>query len=195
MSERANPARRLEPPARAVLDGVRRRDAEALGAFFDHYFERLWSVAYRFLGDRALAEEAVQEMFLKVHRAADRLDPARDPGPWLFTVAYNTCRDVWRSTGHRIRRASEPAHELSLASGSESDPAAAAAASERQRRVRAAILALPESLRMVVLLHDVEGLDHREIATVTGLSHDAVRKRYSRALEALGDALRGVIEP
>src|SRR5688572_14125754 len=61
------------------LDGVRRRDPDALAALFDRYFDRLYAVVYRMLGNRAETEDAIQEVFLKVHRGAPSLDPARDP--------------------------------------------------------------------------------------------------------------------
>ena len=65
------------------------------------------------------------------------------------------------------------------------------AAGLRERRVQEAILDLPETLREVVLLRDYEGLDHKEIAEILEIGHDAVRKRYSRALAELGRLLRG----
>lgn len=177
---------RAGPPGSEVLEGVRRREPTALAAFYDHYFGRVWSVVLRFLVDRALAEECVQEVFLRVWRAADRLDVARDPGPWLFTIAYNACRDVWRSSAHRVRRASRPilhADEASFVAPG--DPEADLLRRERERRVGEALLRLPEPVRLIVLLHDFEGLDHSEIAGIVGLQPAAVRKRYSRALGVL----------
>lgn len=165
---------------------VRDRDPAALGVFYDHYFDRLWAVVCRFLADPVLAEECVQEVFLRVWRAADRLDPTRDPGPWVFTIAYNVCRDVWRSSGHRLRRSSRPLgrHDEETLS-TPGDPESDFLVRERARKLNEAMLRLPDSLRAIVLLHDVEGLAHSEIAAVVGLRHDAVRKRYSRALAVL----------
>jgi len=61
---------------------------------------------------------------------------------------------------------------------------------EDERAVQEAILALPEGLRSAVVLHDYEGLGHEEIAAMTGVSHVAARKRYSRALAELARLLR-----
>src|SRR5205814_249964 len=80
----------------ADLERARDRDPEALAAFFEAYFDRIYALVYRLLGNRAAAEDVTQEVFLKVHRAVDRLDPQRDPGAWLSTIAYNACRDLWR---------------------------------------------------------------------------------------------------
>src|SRR5262245_39343034 len=108
------------PPGALDLEGVRRRDPEALAALFERHFDRVYGFVYRLLGDRAAAEDMTQEVFLKVHRAAHQLDPARDPGPWLATIATNACRDHWRSSAHRMARHSgsidaEPAVALRLA--------------------------------------------------------------------------------
>ena len=181
-------------PDRAWLERVRARDPEALGLFYDRYLDLVFGLAWRLLGDRTLAEDAASEVFLKVHRAADRLDPARDPAPWLATITTNVCRDVWRSGQYRMsRRAADvhdPAAAASLSSG-RNDPEADTLSSERERLVQEELLSLPEPLRASIVLHDYQGLDHREVAEVLHIAHDAARKRYSRALAALELRLRG----
>jgi len=181
-------------PDREWLERVRARDPEALGAFYERYVDLVFGLAWRMLGERVLAEDATSDVFLKVHRAADRLDPGRDPVPWLVTITTNTCRDLWRSGAWRMgRRAADvddPAMAASLSTG-RNDPEHDAVAHQRERAVQEALLELPEPLRTVVVLHDYQGLDHREVAEVLHIAHDAARKRYSRALAALGKRLRG----
>jgi RNA polymerase sigma-70 factor (ECF subfamily) len=181
-------------PDRDWLERVRARDPEALGAFYERYVELVFGLAWRMLGERVLAEDATSDVFLKVHRALDRLDPGRDPVPWLVTITTNACRDLWRSGAWRMgRRAADvddPAMAASLSTG-RNDPEHDAVARERERAVQEALLELPEPLRTVVVLHDYQGLDHREVAEVLHIAHDAARKRYSRALAALGKRLRG----
>jgi RNA polymerase sigma-70 factor (ECF subfamily) len=181
-------------PDRVWLERVRVREPEALGQFYDRYLDLVFGLAWRLLGDRTLAEDAASEVFLKVHRAADRLDPERDPAPWLATITTNVCRDVWRSGQYRMsRRAADvhdPAAAASLSSG-RNDPEADTLSSERERLVQEALLSLPAPLRASIVLHDYQGLDHREVAEVLHIAHDAARKRYSRALAALELRLRG----
>lgn len=184
----------IEPPPREVLDGARRRDPAALEAFFDVYFEPVFSFAWRLVGNRAKAEDLAQEVFLKIHRSIDRLEAERDPWPWIATIVHNACKDVWRSSAHRMDRSSQsidadPTRPDRLASRTEG-PEATLIASERQQLVRAAIDRLPEADRQLVLLYDYEGLSHIEAAQILGIGYAAVRKRYSRALEALGRMLR-----
>ena len=181
-------------PDAAWLERVRAREPEAMGQFYDRYLERVFGLAWRLLGDRTRAEDVTSEVFLKVHRAADRLDPARDPVPWLTTITTNVCRDLWRSGAYRTsRRAADvddPVSAATLSSG-RNDPEADALSSERERLVQAALLELPEPLRTTIVLHDYQGLDHRQVAEVLHIGHDAARKRYSRALAALEQKLRG----
>jgi RNA polymerase sigma-70 factor (ECF subfamily) len=187
----AAPAGSRSALPRETLVRVREREPQALADFFDYGFDRIFSLAARLMGDRAAAEDVVQEVFLKVHRAADRLDPDRDPLPWLTAITINVCRDHWRSPEERVA-----ARTLSLDSAGGAlvadgrDPEAEALGGERDRLVQEAIMRLPEELRAVVILHDYHGMGHAEIADAVGASHAAVRKRYSRALAKLADDLK-----
>ena len=178
----------------AELERVRLRDPEALAAFFERYFDRVYGLVYRLLGDRTQAEDMAQEVFLKVHRAADRIDPMRDPMPWLMTIAHNACRDLWRSNAWKLTRRSasldgdSPLAET-LSRGT-NDPERDLIASERERLVQEALQKLPEPLRVAIVMHDYQGLGHDEIAALAGVNHAAVRKRYSRGLAALARLLK-----
>ncbi len=168
-------------------------DPEALGHFFDHYFDRIYAVVHLFVGRREVAEDITQDIFLKVRKHIGRLDLEADPAPWLYTVAVNTCRDHRRSTWWRVSRRSVPLDDDAIGphpASNATNPERALLAAEEQARVRAAIQRLPSDLRMSVILHDFEGLPHDQIARVTGTSHAAARKRHSRALGALAEMLR-----
>ena len=164
--------------------------------FYDRYMDLVYGLATRMLGNRTLAEDAASEVFLKVHRAADRLDPARDPAPWLVTITTNVCRDLWRSAAYRVSQRAADVHDpmvaASLSSGRD-EPEQNAVRSERERVVQEALLKLPAPLRESIVLHDYSGLDHRQVADTLHIAHDAARKRYSRALAALASLLEGRI--
>lgn len=182
-----------DPLPRAVLVGVTEREAGALREFFDHYGDSVHGLAYRLVGEE-LVQDVAQEVFFKVYRAAHRLDPDRDPRYWLSAITYNTCREFWRSSAHKLSQ-----HTVSMQDKPEvgdrlrvvsESPEEELLKKEREDQVQAAILSLPESLRASVILHDYEGLGHEEVATMTGVSHVAARKRYSRALAELAKKLR-----
>jgi RNA polymerase sigma-70 factor (ECF subfamily) len=183
-----------EPPSREQLERVRARDPEALGAFFDRYFDFVFGFVLRLLGDRSAAEDVTQDVFYKIHRAADQLDAGRDPRAWVIAIARNACRDRWRSGAYRMARRSasiedDPVTAGRLTSGT-NDPERDVLVAERERLVRDAVARLPDPLREAVLLHDWAGLSHQDIAAMTGVEHAAARKRYSRALAALGRLLK-----
>lgn len=180
-----------------MLEAVRRRDPEALGEFFELYFDRLYGVAFRLVGDHVQAEDVMQEVFFKVHRAADQLDPQRDPGPWLATLTRNACRERWRRAGrradHQARSLDDGSslHDTLEAAGT--DPEDETLRAERGRAVVGALMKLPGALREVVVLRDFHGMSHEEVARVVGARVATVRKRYSRAVTELRQHLKGVI--
>lgn len=182
----------------AQLERVRTRDPEALAALFDHFFGRIYGLAFRMTGEKAAAEDVTQEVFLKVHRAAHQLDTGRDPGPWLMTITANLCRERWRSRSGRQekRTVSLDAKPDAVANvpAAASSPEQDALAADRARRLENAIGRLDESMRLVVLLHDMQGMTHEEISMVTGDAPPAVRKRYSRALARLREMLQDELE-
>lgn len=184
------------PDAR-MLEAVRRRDPEALGEFFERYFDRLYNVAFRLVGNHGQAEDVLQEVFLKVHRAADQLDPDRDPGPWLTTLTRNACREMWRRSGRRPdHRAPSLDHGSVLHDTVAADvtgPEDDVLRSERDRTVVGALMKLPGGLREVVVLRDYHGMAHDDIATVVGARVATVRKRYSRALSELRRHLKDLL--
>lgn len=178
---------------RSVLEGVQRRDPDALAQLFDAAFPYVYNLALRLTGDRHAAEDVTQEVFLKVHRAADRLDPARNPRPWFTTIAYNAVRDTARRRSTRPEDAVD-AGEIGERSPATGNPEEELLRREREQMLGRALAELDELSRTVVVMHDFGGNSHEEIAQIIGASHAAVRKRYSRALQRMADTIRGLTE-
>ena len=178
----------------ADLELVRARDPKALGRLFDAYFGRLYSLAYRLTGNEAAAQDIVQELFLRVHKAAHQLDVTRDPAPWLLTITTNLCREKWRSRQGRqdkqtLSLDAKPEYTENVAAKS-ATPEQDAVEADHGRLLAEALDRLPEPMRLVVVLHDLQGLNHEEIAEMIGEAAPAVRKRYSRALVKLRELLQ-----
>ena len=181
----------LSPELRRLLP---RRDGPALAAFFDCYFDRIYGYVRRLVQDEAQAEDVTQDVFLHVQRAIHTYDPERELRPWVFTIATNKVRDLWRA--RRMRGASHEDDDGPglIAEVVSREPRAEESLSrtEVERAVREAIDALPEGMRMTLLLRVYEGLSFEDIARIVDRNEVAVRKRYSRALEALRQGLEGV---
>jgi RNA polymerase sigma-70 factor (ECF subfamily) len=162
-------------------------DARAFDAIYATWRPRIFSFLVRQLGDRAIAEDLLQETFLRLvaHRAGHRDDT--DVGAWLFTVARHltVSHMRWRrftvvALGILRRTADRtPAHALP-------DDAASR---ESIGQLETALAALPPDYREVVLLVAVEGLEPSRAAAVIGIRPEALRKRLSRARAMLSEAL------
>lgn len=181
---------------RETLLSVRQGQPEALAALFEYAFDGLYGLAFRMLGDRSAAEDVIQEVFLRLHRAAGTLDTEKDPLPWLRSITANLCRDHWRTFAHKVSTKSDDVNDTNspaaALAGREPNPEEQTLVSEKELTVQGAINSLPDQLREIVVLRNYEGLDHGSIATMLGVSPAAVRKRYSRALTQLGDLLKDV---
>ncbi len=170
------------------------RDPAALANFFDAHSDWIYALVFRLIGTRDSAEDVSQEVFYRVHRAAHQIDLDQDVEPWLTSVVYNACRDYWRSRTHKMSRRTisldDAASDTAALTSRRDDPEAAVVRREESRLVQRAISRLPGDLRAAVVLYDYHGLGHDEVATLTGVSHAAARKRYSRALSELAHELK-----
>jgi len=181
---------RPEPPEldRSIREALVRRDQAALAQFFDAYFDRVHGYIRRLVREEHHAEDLTQDVFLHFHRALDSYDPERPLAPWVFTIATNKVRDLWRSRRHR-------AEHTSLGRGDDVDDPAFIAedasaheeleARELTGRIANAIDSLPELLRQTLVLRYYEGLSFEAIGVIVDRNETAVRKRYSRALQEL----------
>ncbi len=173
---------------------LRDREPRALELFYDGYFDRLYGYVRRMVGEEHLAEDLTQDVFMHLLSNLESYDPERALRPWVFTIATNKVRDFWRSRRHRMSQ-QEFSLELDEAGGWHRAPTAKPeeelAASERTETIAAAIEALPDSMRLTLVLRYYEGLSFEAIGAIVERNEAAVRKRYSRALEELRKALRG----
>jgi RNA polymerase sigma-70 factor (ECF subfamily) len=171
---------------------LRDREPEALAAFYDGYFDRLYGYIRRMVGQEHLAEDLTQEVFMHILSNLESYDPQRPLRPWVFTIATNKVRDYWRSRRHRSAQR-EVSLELDPTGGwspsTDLRPEESLVASERSEGIAAAIEALPESMRLTLVLRYYEGLSFAAIAEIVERNEAAVRKRYSRALEELRRSL------
>lgn len=186
-------SRQNQPLDRDLLDRVRNREEEALNAFFDLFFDRAYGYVCRLIRNPDDAEDVTQVAFMKIHRAVHTLDADRNPTSWVFAVVANTVRDYWRSKRYRQSRMEKPLDRTTLTSSltAEHDQEARDAA----RVLDTAMEGLSEKLRAVVLLRDYEDLSYAEVAESLGIAESAARKRHSRALAELRQAVDRASRP
>jgi len=177
---------------------VRRHLGGDLAAFpqlVERYMRPLYNLAFRVTGDRAEAENLTQETFLRAYDALPRSQWDRPFRPWLLQIALNLCRD-WLKKKRPIAFADLAATAETEEPDEEWDwPDAAAApeeeleTSERAAAVHQAVMALPETYRLVVTLRYEEGLAYEEIAQALHLPLNTVRTHLHRAKMLLRRAL------
>jgi RNA polymerase sigma-70 factor (ECF subfamily) len=158
---------------------VRGGDATAFDAAHALFNARLFNFLARLAGNRDVAEDLLEETWLRFVAYADRLDPDTRLGPWLFTVARNLYVSYCRSRAVEVSHA-EAGIGLWPAIVPDS-PFEHTVGHEFERRLEAAIAGLPPTFREVLLLVGVEGLRPAEAAGVCGVSPEALRQRLKRA--------------
>ena len=165
---------------------VERKDASAFEIVYDRHGGPAFSLAYRIVGDRQVAEEVTQEAFLSVWRSGARFDRARGSvRTWLLGVVRNRAIDVLR---REAGRAPTVSLELDTVPEQESqfEPTdAEALRREAGREVRGALGDLPEDQLKVVQLAYFGGLSHSEIADVLGMPLGTVKGRMRLAMEKM----------
>ena len=171
----------------ALLDRLRRGDEAAFDAVYDAFNQRLFTFLVRLARRRDVAEDLLEETWLRLVKHTHRLNEDTRLGPWLFTVARNLHVSYVRS---RVLELSVTGGLTPLwPSADRPSPFETTAARELERRIERALASLPAASREVLLLVGVAGLDHSDAADVCGITPEALRQRLHRARALLTRAL------
>jgi len=172
---------------------LQRREPQAMAELYDRYGRLVYSLIVRIVRDSAIAEDLVQETFLRVWNRVHGFDAGKGAlGPWLLAVARNRAIDYLRSAGSRLRNAlelEETEHPASFADF-EKDIFRA----DRVARVKAALAKLSANQRTVIELAYFEGLSQTEMAERTGQPLGTIKTWVRTALKSLRDEL-GTVAP
>ena len=161
--------------ARSLVAGLRAGDRDAKRHLFETEGETVWRVAYRLSGDGDIADDVTQETFLRAFRMIGTYGGRGSLRGWLCRIALNVYRDERRTARRRSSLLAARGAELSEASpevGTSSEPASP---------VVRVLDGLPEKYRVVIVMHDLEGLTHDEIGEALGIAQGSSRARLSRA--------------
>jgi RNA polymerase sigma-70 factor (ECF subfamily) len=167
-----------------LVHAVRRGDRRAANHLIERYLRAARAVALAVTGSEADAEDACQDAFVT---AIERIDDCRDParfGKWLLQIVRNRSRNLIRVPA--VRRA-VALDETAPSAGA--SPVVELERGEIRERLLAALAEIPEQHREVVLLHDLEGWKHREIADRLGLPEGTVRSHLHHARRKLRQLL------
>lgn len=177
-------SRYLTADDRALVGACQQGDAAAQRQLYQRYSHRVFSVVARIAG-HGDAEEITQEVFLRAFRGIATFRGESQLSTWLYRLAVNAALTHAGKTARRQRyHAGEDAlQNLSAEPAHESDPLL-------RERLSQAMSELPPGYRAVLVLHDIEGLEHEEIGTIlgvrTGTSKSQLHKARARMRELLG---------
>jgi RNA polymerase sigma-70 factor (ECF subfamily) len=171
-----------------LVERLRHGDPDAFDDVYATFNTRLFTFLVRLSRRRDVAEDLLEETWLRFVKHARRLRSDTRLGPWLFTVARNLHVSYHRS---RILEDSAAASLVALwpFSLERSSPFETTAVNELERRIERALAALPTASREVLLLVAVAGLDHSDAADICGITPAALRQRLHRAREMLSNML------
>ena len=186
-----NPAAQSQPTPSdsALMERVRAGDLEQLSGLFERHHRRLYQFFLRLARDRSVAEDLVQEVFVRVLKYRHTFRGGEFL-PWMFRLARNAAADHYgrlRPTDPLPEDDREPVSTAPLASDT-------VGAEEEQARLRVALAALPAEKRELLLLARFELLPYNEIARLLDTSVGAVKVRVHRALKDLRSAYLGAEE-
>ena len=173
----------------ALVERCRQGDLGAFEEVYRTHSRRLYGVAVRMLGNPADAEDMLKEIFLAAHRKLESFRGESALGTWLYRLAVNLCLDYLRSrTGRAIHMTDALDDEPAVPdAGSHGLAERAVTRMDLER----AMAQLPEGCRTAFVLHDVQGLEHREVGEIMGIAEGTSKSQVHKARMKLRAMLRG----
>lgn len=175
-------ANQVPPEVDGLVEQARAGDLPAFEQLYRRNAGRVMAICLRLCGERSVAEDLVQETFIRAWERLGLYTIGTNFGAWLAKIAVNVTLTDRRARGRRSAR--ELAREDLEGASAPGQPLLAAAMD-----LERAIAGLPDAFRRVFVLHDVEGYKHREIADMLGLAEGTSKAQLHRARKLLREAL------
>ena len=178
----------IEETERELIESCRRGETNAFRALFERYKDKVYTIALRYSGDPATAQDIAQDTFLKLF---DRIGTFRGEAgfeSWLYRLVVNSCFDQKRRTRRLTPLLDGILHLLRAPGDNALDKIMRA---EMAGQVKSAVQSLPATQRMVVVLRYTEGLSYERIAEIMDCSTGTIASRINRIHKVLERRLRG----
>lgn len=173
-----------DPYEATLVQAAQGGDLDAFDEIVRLNMDRAWSIALRVAGNRADAEDLVQDSFIAALRGLPGFDASRPFAPWLARIVFNRGLNMRKARALRI--GSPLTDDLPAACVS---PLESAERSELRSALAAALASLPEQRRQMLELFEVDGFTSREVAEITGVAEGTVRWHVHQAKAALREVL------
>lgn len=173
---------------RALIRQAAEGDARAIRALYERYAPRVYAVVRRIAADDDLAQDYAQEAWIRAIRALPTFRGDARFSTWLHRIAVNAALQALRKSETRTRREGPPPEQVPVAPVHRD--------TLLKRRLEQALESLPEGMRQVLILHDVEGYTHEEIGDVLGVTSGTSKSQLFKArakMRALLSSLSGSV--
>ena len=171
--------------AREIIESAANGDMNAFEEIYKTFSSTVYTVAMGITGHAQDAEEAAQEVFIKVFRGLKYFKFNSSFGTWLYRITMNTAINIYRS---RVRRGGETVNYDEAKVCSSAAPDLSKEARDRDHAVRLVSVLLKNispNHRSCIVLREIEGLDYKEISAVLKIPLNTVRSRIKRGREAM----------
>jgi RNA polymerase sigma-70 factor, ECF subfamily len=174
---------------RALVERCRQGDLGAFEELYRVHSGRLFSLMCRMVGNPADAEDLLQDVFLAAHRKLDTFRGDSALGTWLYRLATNLCLDYLRSRAARTSQVTDSLDDEPWIPDAGSRSLAERTVNKMD--LERALALLPDGCRAAFVLHDVEGLEHGEVAEVLGIAEGTSKSQVHKARRRLRVLLSG----
>jgi RNA polymerase sigma-70 factor (ECF subfamily) len=166
-----------------LIQSAREGDEQAIRLLYERHSPQVYSVARRLTGDDATAEDCAQEVWMRALRGLPKYRGDAAFSTWLHRIAINSALGARRQVSLREQREA-PLDDGFPSTYPEEKPLL-------RMRLERALASLPERMRQVLVLHDVEGFTHQEIGALMGVDAGTSKSQLFRARAKMRDQLRG----
>lgn len=165
-----------------------RLTADDFNSLYREHARRVQGFFLRMVGgDRPLAEDMTQELFSRLWESRSRYDGTHPFTTWMYSAAYNLCKNHYRHSDVAANATSQPEENLLSPAADET-----LLREEQKQLLSEAVGRLPEGIREVFLLRYEEELPIREVAQILGIPEGTVKSRAYNALQTLQQAMRRI---
>jgi RNA polymerase sigma-70 factor (ECF subfamily) len=156
---------------------------DAYWDIYETYYERIRRFIFLMVKDKWVAEDLLQETFVKVQKNLSQLNDSQKTSSWIFRIAFNICQDHFRNTSRKVQQ--ENSVQQAEIFPQPLSPYKLLEQQQMSQCIQEQTKLLPESLRTPLLLFDVMGFSHREIADILDISLENTKVRLHRARKQL----------
>ncbi|MCG2812190.1 MAG: RNA polymerase sigma factor [Candidatus Aminicenantes bacterium] len=168
-----------------ILARCKNGDQEAWNMMINSYSKSVYNIALNFFGERDIAQDVTQEIFIKIYHNLDKFREEKNLSSWIFTISRNYCIDYWRKNKKYFVNTQELDEKIGFGKPTPEENLITESEIEKLRKK---ISQLDPELRLILILRDIQDLSYRDIAEKFSIPEGTVKSRINRARVKLAQA-------